>query len=88
MVGYNEAMDSEAVIACPECGVTTKATMPENACQRRFACPGCAAMLSPKPGDCCVFCSYSDATCPPRRAEDALAQTGKSRVAVGGALRD
>jgi hypothetical protein len=24
-------------------------------------------MLRPRQGDCCVFCSYSDAICPPRR---------------------
>ena len=25
----------------------------------------CGALLKPKPGDCCVFCSYGDVPCPP-----------------------
>ena len=42
--------------------------MPENACQHFYRCTGCGGMLEPKPGDCCVFCSYADAICPPRQA--------------------
>jgi hypothetical protein len=26
-------------------------------------------MLRPKPGDCCVFCSYGSVPCPPIQAE-------------------
>ena len=26
---------------------------------------GCGAVLKPKPGDCCVYCSYGDIPCPP-----------------------
>ena len=26
---------------------------------------GCGALLKPKPGDCCVYCSYGDVACPP-----------------------
>nr|CCA81611.1 conserved hypothetical protein [blood disease bacterium R229] len=28
-------------------------------------CPGCHALLRPRPGDCCVFCSYGSVPCPP-----------------------
>ena len=28
-------------------------------------CPGCHALLRPKPGACCVFCSYGSVPCPP-----------------------
>ncbi len=40
-------------------------TMPENACVFFHECKGCGAMLRPKAGDCCVFCSYGDVPCPP-----------------------
>jgi hypothetical protein len=45
--------------------------MPVNACLRLFDCPGCGAVLRPKTGDCCVFCSYGDAPCPPRQGSSA-----------------
>ena len=34
-----------------------------------YMCTGCGAMLRPKPGDCCVFCSYGSVPCPPIQAE-------------------
>lgn len=61
----------EAVITCPACGTRTAASMPENACVFFWECPACRAVVRPKraeggsEGDCCVFCSYSDAPCPP-----------------------
>jgi hypothetical protein len=39
--------------------------MPTDACQFFHECKGCGALLKPKAGDCCVFCSYGDAPCPP-----------------------
>jgi len=39
--------------------------MPADACQFFYECKGCEALLRPKTGDCCVFCSYGDAPCPP-----------------------
>ena len=39
--------------------------MPIGACQWFYDCKGCGAVLRPKVGDCCVFCSYGDAKCPP-----------------------
>ena len=31
----------------------------------RYNCKGCGLELKPKPGDCCVFCSYGSVPCPP-----------------------
>ena len=31
-------------------------------------CTGCGQLLKPKAGDCCVFCSYGSAPCPPFQA--------------------
>jgi hypothetical protein len=58
-----------ATVRCPECGQKTRVPMPVMLCQYFFSCPHCQTLLKPKPGDCCVFCSYSDRVCPPRAEE-------------------
>jgi hypothetical protein len=62
-----EEVPIETTIRCPECGETTMATMPSDACVFLWDCRACGVMLRPKPGDCCVFCSYSPVPCPSRR---------------------
>ena len=57
----------EATITCPECGATALETMPTNACVYFYVCTGCGVTLRPLPGDCCVFCSYSEHVCPPKQ---------------------
>lgn len=52
-------------ITCPRCGARHRETMPADACIYYFECPGCGAVLTPKAGDCCVFCSYGSVRCPP-----------------------
>jgi hypothetical protein len=32
--------------------------MPMDRCVIFYQCSSCQAILRPKPGDCCVFCSY------------------------------
>jgi len=62
-----------STITCPQCGHAQQETMPTDACQWFYDCKGCGAVLRPKPGDCCVYCSYGDVPCPPiqlARAED------------------
>ena len=54
-----------STITCPRCGRGQQETMPTDACQWLYACQDCGALLRPKPGDCCVFCSYGDVPCPP-----------------------
>lgn len=53
-----------STLTCPQCGRDSLATMPDDACQYFFACPSCGSVLKPKPGDCCVFCSYGSVPCP------------------------
>ncbi|NML11580.1 hypothetical protein HHL08_15725 [Sphingobium sp. AR-3-1] len=55
----------ESTITCPQCGTVKMETMPTNACQYFYDCTGCGALLRPKAGDCCVFCSYGTVACPP-----------------------
>jgi hypothetical protein len=62
-------MIEDSTLTCPHCAQRTPARMPLDACQFFFQCPHCGAMLRPKPGDCCVFCSYGSVPCPPRQAE-------------------
>lgn len=54
-----------SVITCPECGVSREETMPTDACEWYYECTCCGAVLRPKKGDCCVFCSYGTVPCPP-----------------------
>jgi hypothetical protein len=54
-----------STLVCPHCGYAKTEAMPTDACQWFYECEGCRALLKPKPGDCCVFCSYGDVPCPP-----------------------
>ena len=60
----------QSTITCPECGHVETETMPTNACQWFYDCKGCAAVLKPLKGDCCVYCSYATVPCPPIQAGD------------------
>lgn len=55
----------ESLLTCPHCGHASLETMPSDACQFFYECEQCKAVLRPKEGDCCVFCSYGSAKCPP-----------------------
>lgn len=65
----------EASITCPHCGHRGTETMPTDACQYFYDCKGCGALLKPKHGDCCVFCSYADFKCPPMQTGDCCASS-------------
>jgi hypothetical protein len=55
----------ESTLSCPNCGHQHTRTMPADRCEWYFRCPGCKELLRPRPGDCCVFCSYGTVPCPP-----------------------
>lgn len=55
----------ESTLTCPHCGFAQRLAMPTDACLFFHECTGCRKLLRPKPGDCCVFCSYGDVKCPP-----------------------
>ena len=59
----------ESVLICPECGFFKSEVMPTDACQYYYECSNCRTLLRPKPGDCCVFCSYGSVKCPPIQAQ-------------------
>lgn len=55
----------ESVLTCPSCGFAKTETMPIDACQFYYECQNCKGLLRPRPGECCVFCSYGSVSCPP-----------------------
>lgn len=48
--------------------------MPTDACQFFYECANCGTLLRPKPGDCCVFCSYGSVHCPSVQLRSGLAK--------------
>jgi len=60
----------QSTLTCPECRATKTETMPTDACQYFYECTSCGTLLKPKQGDCCVFCSYGSAPCPPVQQGD------------------
>lgn len=71
-------MQLESSITCPRCKHVETEAMSTNACMFFYDCKGCGTVLRPKPGDCCVFCSYGDVPCPPAQA----ARSGEASVAL------
>lgn len=69
MKPYNKASAFDSTITCPECGHKQEERMPTDSCRIFWQCPQCGAELKPKPGDCCVFCSYGSLSCPPKQIE-------------------
>jgi hypothetical protein len=63
------AVELVSTLTCPACSARSTETMPTDACQYFYDCPACGAMLKPKVGDCCVFCSYGDVPCPPIQSD-------------------
>lgn len=60
-----------STITCPACSFSKEEEMPTDACQYFYECENCKTLLKPKPGNCCVFCSYGNVKCPPVQLEKA-----------------
>ena len=59
-------------IICPICGHVEVETIPSDRCLFFYECGGCGMVLKPRPGDCCVFCSYGDRRCLSVQSGDSL----------------
>jgi hypothetical protein len=68
-VEFMSDYSQESVLVCPVCGFAKAEEMPTGACQFFYECTNCKTLLRPKPGDCCVFCSYGSVPCPPKQRE-------------------
>ena len=53
-----------SALTCPNCGHVKLEIMPTDACLWFYECESCHALLRPRPGDCCVFCSFGSIKCP------------------------
>jgi hypothetical protein len=60
-----KTIKNRSVIKCPICKYKKEEQMPSDSCQIMYECEECNARLHPKPGSCCVFCSYGSVPCPP-----------------------
>lgn len=70
-----------STIQCPHCGFKKEEAMPTDACQWFYKCTNCDRTLTPKEGDCCVFCSYGTVPCPPIQQQNAAkAKTARRKV--------
>jgi hypothetical protein len=68
IVGDVTRVQIDSTITCPKCGHRATEQMPTDACLFFYNCKACGERLRPKPGDCCVFCSYGSVRCPPMQA--------------------
>ena len=57
MIEYSE-------LTCPNCGHKEIKKMPLDYCEFFWQCPSCKNVVTPKKGDCCVYCSYGNVPCP------------------------
>jgi hypothetical protein len=87
---HARGMILESVITCPHCGTAKSESMPTDACVFLYDCTGCGERLWAKSGDCCVFCSYGTAPCPPIQAAraDGTAAPCCTGTAESGSKRD
>jgi len=56
-----------STLTCPSCGFRKSEPMALDSCLFFYECKRCRAVLRPKPGDCCVFCTYGTVKCPPEQ---------------------
>ena len=61
----DQQIKTRSILTCPECGHAAELDMPTDACLFFCECEACHVLLRPLKGDCCVFCSYGSAKCPP-----------------------
>jgi hypothetical protein len=69
----------QSTLTFPECRHQADEAMPTDACQFFYECRGCGAILRPKAGDCCVFCSYGTVPCPPIQAQSSCCDSKTER---------
>ncbi|WP_081478824.1 GDCCVxC domain-containing (seleno)protein [Candidatus Aquiluna sp. IMCC13023] len=62
-------MELFSELTCPNCGQIETHEMPTQWCQHAWICVSCSFRVTPKTGDCCVYCSYGSVICPVRQQE-------------------
>jgi hypothetical protein len=73
-IEMSETVKQLSTIKCPECGYAKEEHMLTDSCRILYQCQGCGVLIHPKPGDCCVFCSYGNEKCPSMQDPSILIQ--------------
>jgi hypothetical protein len=76
-------IELRSTLTCPACGHQATETMPTDSCQYFYECTSCGALLKPKAGDCCVFCSFGSVPCPPVQQERSGGQPADACCGAG-----
>lgn len=71
-------VERESVITCPECGAEAEEELHEGR-HAMYECLVCGAVLRPRRGEHCVFCSYGSARCLEAQREREAAVAGRVR---------
>jgi hypothetical protein len=58
-------MTTRSLTTCPNRGGRVEEQMPTDACLYFYERSSRGFLLRPKPGHCCVFCSFGNVQCPP-----------------------
>jgi hypothetical protein len=69
---------TKSIITCPSCGFQKEETMSEDSCQFFYECEKCKIILKPRVGDCCVYCSFGNVSCPPIKKKINMASSIQS----------
>ncbi|HFQ15066.1 MAG TPA: hypothetical protein ENK41_01820 [Rhodobacteraceae bacterium] len=57
-------IEYHTVLTCPHCGHRSRQSMPDLQTLTRWNCNNCHTDIQPRPGECCVFCSFGSVPCP------------------------
>ena len=57
-------LSTTSEITCPQCGHKKVEILPTEVCTFKYSCDKCKYEMTPKDGDCCVFCTYGTHKCP------------------------
>ena len=60
-------LSNTSEITCPNCNYKTIETLPTDICVIKYTCLKCKTELTPKTGDCCVYCTYGSHKCPSKQ---------------------
>jgi hypothetical protein len=77
------SLTRESRLTCPECQHSKTEEMPLDSCLFFYECENCHALLRPKAGDCCVFCSYGSVKCPPIQVHGGCCGSEEAELAQG-----
>ena len=69
MSGLDKNIKLTSKITCPYCGFSKNEKMVTDRCQIFYKCQSCNEIITNKKGDCCVYCSYGDISCPPMQTD-------------------